>query len=145
MDFDIEVATAAAERWIKNSQKRDSILEKIDVGKIADVEPQERIQKRIDHLAQTTTRGMGSRARSELRATGAPRAIIPGLVETIGFERVLGKDDFVGMGFLEVALDFLRFLINLQLSSHVSQKHQVKLLRFSRKGDGPDVYNCGIR
>ena len=101
-DLDLTVAQESAERWRARQQEREERRSAIREGRISDVESSERIQKRLDRLTAAAIK------RSV--AESLPGRRPPRLVETIGLERVLGKADFLGVDFLEVALAVSRFV-----------------------------------
>lgn len=98
-DGDIRVVREAAARWAAREAERKSHSGLR--GAAADTP--ERVQKRLDRLAQ-------SAVRPALAADAAVAAALPAMVETIGFERVLGDPDFRGVSFLEQALAVSRFV-----------------------------------
>jgi endonuclease G len=79
------------------------------------VESPERIKKRLDRLTEATlkqnVRGL------DVGSGGAPRRQPLRLVEEIGLERVLGRTDFLGVDFLEMALAVSRFVGRINIRS----------------------------
>jgi len=109
VDLDLSVAKGAAERWSDREQQRDARLSAIREGRISDVESPERIKKRLDRLTGAALKqNVGDRRPSRL-------------VETIGLERVLGKSDFLGVSFLEMALAVSRFVGRINIRSMPGQ------------------------
>jgi endonuclease G, mitochondrial len=109
VDLDLSVAEGAAKRWWDREQERKATLSAIKEGRISDVESPERIQKRLDRLTEAALRqNVGERRPSRL-------------VETIGLERVLGKAEFLGVSFLEMALAVSRFVGRINIRSMPGQ------------------------
>ncbi|WP_057157259.1 endonuclease [Massilia sp. Root351] len=79
-----ELWQRAAQRWIDRMGLRGT-------------EPPERVQKRLDHLAEVATKAT---VETRLPASGVA---LP-LVSKIGLERVINKSDFLDINFLENAL-----------------------------------------
>ncbi len=105
MDLDLSVAEGAAKRWWDREQERKPTLSAIKEGRISNVESSERIQKRLNRLTEAALRqNVGERRPSRM-------------VETIGLERVLGKADFLGVSFLEMALAVSRFVGRINIRS----------------------------
>lgn len=111
MDIDLRVAEEAAERWQARQQEREPKRSKIEAGQIFEVESQERIKKRMDRLAEAAIKQNAGRLAASVVGTEAAGTGQPSLlVDTIGLERVLGKTDFLGIDFLELALAISRFV-----------------------------------
>lgn len=102
MDPDHLVTDEAAERWRARQRQRELKRSAIDAGRISEVESPERIKKRLDRLTEAALKqnvwGL------DVGSGGAPRRQPLRLVEEIGLERVLGRTDFLGVDFLEMAL-----------------------------------------
>jgi endonuclease I/V8-like Glu-specific endopeptidase len=121
MNYNLEIARQAAERWRQHNAERERNEEKIKSGEIADIEPQSRIKARLERLSMNVAREqmrvaevMTAAAEAGTGTSGAATS----LVERIGFERVIGKADFLNVSFLELALAVSRFVgrINIKLS-----------------------------
>src|SRR5918998_1937301 len=110
MDIDLRVAEEAARRWEARQQEREPKRSKIEAGQILEVESQERVQMRLDRLAAAIKQNTGRLATGTAGtgATGPAQSDL--LIDTIGLERVLGKTDFLGIDFLELALAISRFV-----------------------------------
>jgi endonuclease G len=106
VEINLRVAEEAARRWQERSSIREPRRAKLKEGQALDVESSERVQKRLDRLAAVATEAKAAGGGPGM--TAAPAA--PFLVETIGLERVLGKPDFLGMNFMELALAVSRFV-----------------------------------
>jgi endonuclease G, mitochondrial len=105
MEIDLRVAEEAAERWQARQQEREPKRSKIEAGQIFEVESQERIMKRMDRLAAAAIKQNTGRLATGTAGTGAAGPGQPDLlIDTIGLERVMGKTDFLGIDFLELAL-----------------------------------------
>jgi endonuclease G, mitochondrial len=111
MTFDLNVATKAAERWQARTRERASKEAALKAGRITEVETPDRIRKRLEHLAAAAMEAQTARPPSNpqgnLEVLGAEA---PFLVERVGLERVMGKRDFLGINFLELALAVSRFV-----------------------------------
>ena len=100
MEFPSEIVAEAARRWQDRQPKREQQREALRRGQITEAETPERIARRLTRLSAAS-----SRARSRVQGRA-----VPTLVETIGLERVLGKADFLGIQFVELALAVARFV-----------------------------------
>lgn len=109
VDLDLLVAEGAARRWRDRERGREARRSAIKAGRISEVESPERIQKRLDRLAETAMK-------QSLDARPPSR-----LVETIGLERVLGRTDFLGVSFLETALAVSRFVGRINIRPRPGQ------------------------
>ena len=107
MDLDLRVADEAAERWSARQKEREARRAAIDEGRISDVETPERIKRRVDRLTEATLK------RKVERRVAEPSL----LMDTLGLERVLGKSDFLGTDFLEMALAVSRFVGRINIRS----------------------------
>jgi endonuclease I/V8-like Glu-specific endopeptidase len=118
MEIDLEIAKAAASRWQTRTSERTDKIEKLRSGGVSQVETPERIHKRLQRLEQIATQETAIRHTERSAGTQSGEAVRSFLVETIGFERVLGKADFLGINFLEMALAVSRFVgrINIRTS-----------------------------
>lgn len=121
MNINLEIARQAAKRWQDHSAERERNEEKIKSGEITDIEPQERIKARLDRLVMNAAREQMRVAEVATVAAEAGTATSGGatsLIERIGFERVIGKADFLNVSFLELALAVSRFVgrINIKIS-----------------------------
>ena len=111
MEIDFRVAEEAAERWQARQQEREPKRSKIEAGQIFEVESQERIMKRMDRLAAAAIKQNTGRLATGTAGTGTAGPGQPDLlIDTIGLERVMGKTDFLGIDFLELALAVSRFV-----------------------------------
>lgn len=110
-DGNMDVAAAAAQRW----QARAAVREQ-DRGKNSvEVESKERIQARLDRLAEAATSGWTSTTSSE--------AVLPtpDVLKTMGLERVVGRSDFQGIAFLELALAVSQFVGRINIRSSATR------------------------
>src|SRR5687767_14828833 len=98
--FPTDVMRDAGARWRGRVTERNRKRDAIDRGRITEVETPDRIQHRLARLSS-----LSSRARSTFAHAGPSP-----LVETIGLERVLGKSDFLGIQFVELAIAVSRFV-----------------------------------
>jgi endonuclease G, mitochondrial len=101
MEISLQLAEEAAKRWRSRQGIREQNRRKLEAGRVLDVESADRVQKRLERLAMIAAKE---------QATRAPTVPRTSLVETMGFERVVGKADFLGMDFLELALAVARFV-----------------------------------
>jgi V8-like Glu-specific endopeptidase len=99
LEFPNDIIHAAAQRWHCRESERSRQTDAIRSGRITEAESPERIQRRLSRLSSVAARPQ----------TPLPSGAVPRLVETIGLERVLGKSDFLGMQFMELALAVSRF------------------------------------
>lgn len=97
-DGDLDAARAAAERWTSWTERRESNGRKIAAGGIAEVESPERIKLRLDRLSTAATQA----------STPTPAAAAS-IAESFSQERMLGRPDFLGINFLEVAIAVARY------------------------------------
>lgn len=119
MDFDFGVAEEAAKRWQSRMAERDPQRAKLESGLVAD--SHERIQKRLNRLTAALTKETSARVTTpgtsfevgEMGAAGSERSSL--LIDTVGVERVIGKTDFLGLDFLELALAISRFVGRIQI------------------------------
>ncbi len=109
MDFDLEIAVEAGQRWLENEKNREPNRRKLAEGDVAAVESSERIKKRLERLSVA--------ARKRPAARMAEAASTVSLIETIGMERVIGDDNFLGIGFVEEALAVSRTVGRVHIKS----------------------------
>ncbi|MCG8404783.1 MAG: DNA/RNA non-specific endonuclease [Phycisphaerales bacterium] len=115
MKIDFHIVEAAARRWHIRQEKRELNQQRIRTGRIADIESQERITKRMRRLSSLASQqAVGAHDVKAAYNVGEFRRSSH-LVESIGFERVIGKDDFLGIDFLEMALAVSRFVGRVQI------------------------------
>jgi endonuclease G, mitochondrial len=115
MDSDLLVTDEAAERWRARQRQRELKRSAIDTGRISEVESPERIKKRLDRLTEAPLKqNVGG---LDVGSGRAPRRQPLRLVEEIGLERVLGRTDFLGVDFLEMALAVSRFVGRINIRS----------------------------
>jgi endonuclease G len=113
MIVDLEVARGAGERWEGRRAKRDKQVARLRASGVTSVESEKRIQLRLERLASAATRESAQRS--------APRAAVPASVERIGLERVIGKKDFLGVQFLEMAAAVSRFVARVHVRERAAQ------------------------
>jgi endonuclease G, mitochondrial len=101
MELNLPLVEEAAKRWRLRQGIREQNRSKLQAGRILEVESPDRVRKRLERLAMIATKEKAA------HATAVPTA---SLLETMGFERVLGKPDFLGMDFLELAVAVARFV-----------------------------------
>lgn len=112
-DHDLDVLSSAAQRYLDRSATRKRHRDKIDAGRAAEAEQPERVQLRLERLSRAAAQ---EAVQAPLRA--ARRVQNPArLVESIGLERVIGKPNFQGLDFLELALAVSRFVCRVQVKS----------------------------
>jgi S1-C subfamily serine protease len=117
MDIDLEIARAAAVRWQERTSGRTDKMEKLKSGGVSQVETPERIHKRLNRLEQIATQEKATRHAARSVGSASAELARSFLVESIGFERVLGKADFLGINFLEMALAVARFVGRINIRS----------------------------
>lgn len=105
-DFDRRQAQLAAERWRQRETQRAANRRGLAEGGVATVETAERIGKRMARLERAAAEERAAR----LTAAAAPVAARAVSVPTVGLERVIGRQDFVGVGFLELGFAVARFV-----------------------------------
>jgi endonuclease G len=103
MEF-FDIAAAAGRRWKERAHVREETLAKIRAGKALETESDERIQKRIDRLAENNKKANAAVERALVLPTAHK------LVQAIGMERVIGRSDFLDINFIELALAVARFV-----------------------------------
>jgi endonuclease G, mitochondrial len=119
MEINVRVMEGAARRWQERSKVREPHRVALQAGRLMEVETPERIQKRLERLAMTATEERAARANASRSGISQPSTppTPSRLVETIGLERVMGKADFLGINFLELALAVSRFVGRIHLRS----------------------------
>lgn len=116
MEFYKKIAEQAAERWRLREEIREGKKQKLKTEGVVGVESSERIQKRLDRLSAAATREKAFKTSATIAAAAANQASPTSLlIENVGFERVIGKSDFLGMDFLELALAVSRFVCRIQI------------------------------
>lgn len=118
MDFDLDIVAAAADRWAARAPARAATLQAIADGHATTAETPERLRRRLDRLTAVATRERAARtsfAAREALLGGPSTASV--LVDTVGFERVIGRADFLGTEFLELALAVARFVGRINVRS----------------------------
>ncbi len=112
----LNIAEGASQRWEARQDTRTSNREKMDAGRAVETETPERLQLRLNRLAEgaiksaTENKLFGKRVSPVSRETSM-------LVETIGLERVIGKADYFGINYLELALSVARFVGRINIRS----------------------------
>lgn len=110
MDFDKSLARAAGQRWEARRSHREANRTLVRAGRLTEAESADRVQKRLHRLERAAIR------REVTEAVMATRRGV-GLVETVGLERVIGRADFMGIGFVELALAVSRFVGRVHVRS----------------------------
>ncbi|WP_430966775.1 DNA/RNA non-specific endonuclease [Spongiimicrobium sp. 2-473A-2-J] len=95
-----------ANRWEQRAKKRQKNLESLKSGDLTGVESTERLQKRVLHLNEATKRISGQRPSANLSE---------GINADIGMERVIAKDDFLDITFLERGLAVSRSVCKVNI------------------------------
>lgn len=114
LDYDFDVLRAAAQRYQERTPEREENRRKLRSGRKVEADTPERVQARMERL----TKAAGKEAAlAPQRTTRQTASGLPPLVETIGFERVIGRPDFQGMAFLEMALAVGRIVCRVQVKS----------------------------
>ena len=106
MIVDIKIAREAAARWDARRAEREGQMARVHRDGVASVESGPRVQARLERLAAAATR------ESVRRST---RPTVPAAIARIGLERVIGKADFVGTQFVELAVAVSRFVGRVHL------------------------------
>jgi hypothetical protein len=116
MQFNPNIVEQAARRWQERETSRQSNKQELDKGNVVGVEKPERIQARLERLSINA-----AREQSRLAEAAAPAGVTTPsasfLIERVGFERVLGKSDFLNTNFLELALAVSRFVGRINIKS----------------------------
>jgi endonuclease G len=112
MTFEFDVARRAAQRWEIRRADRERQVARLKSDGVSSVEPQRRIQARLERLAEVATRESARQSSSRS---------VPAAVERIGLERVLGKTDFLGIQFIEMAAAVSRFVARVNLRDRPGQ------------------------
>jgi endonuclease G len=112
MTFPVDVARGAASRWEARRADREGQVARRKKGGVAAVESEQRIEARLERLAKVATR--------EAARASSSRAVPPA-VQRIGLERVLGKTDFLGIQFIEMAAAVSRFVARVNLRDRPGQ------------------------
>jgi endonuclease I/V8-like Glu-specific endopeptidase len=97
MPIDLRIAQEAANRWNERREIREQARSKIDAGRAVEADTPERVQKRLTRLAAAVIQEREQPA-------------VPSLLESAALERVIGKSEFLGVNFLELALAVSRFV-----------------------------------
>jgi len=106
MLIDLEIAAQAARRWEARTAQREQTRAKLDEGGSAVAETPKRLKLRMERLGTAAS-----------RATESMQLASPSLVQKVGLERVIGKPDFLGINFLELALAVARFVGRVHIRS----------------------------
>lgn len=118
--FDLNIALQACDRWEQHRAGREENVEKINSGKAIEAETPERIQARLDRLQENVAREQKRAAEMAIATESliTKPAPAPSIIGQVGFERVLGKSDFLNVNFLELALAISRYVgrINIKLN-----------------------------
>ncbi|HEX8265722.1 MAG TPA: endonuclease [Pyrinomonadaceae bacterium] len=118
MQFGENIIQGAAERWQQRQETRDANEEKLKEGGVVGVETPQRVKARLERLANNAVREQLRTAEANLASAGAVRSPSTTLlIERVGFERVMGKSDFLNMNFLELALAVSRFVGRINIKS----------------------------
>ncbi len=117
MDFYKAIAQQASERWINRQQVREEKKQKLISEGVVGVESAERIQMRLNRLSTAASKEMAFKSTLNRPASINQSSPTSFLIENIGFERVIGKSDFLGMDFLELALAISRFVCRIHIRS----------------------------
>jgi endonuclease G len=113
MPFQVEVARRAAQRWEARRAQREGQAARLKKDGVSGVEPDKRIQARLERLATVATREA---------ARAASSRGVPAEVQRIGLERVIGgQRDFLGIQFLEMAAAVSRFVARVHLRDRPGQ------------------------
>ena len=104
MTINVKIATEASERWLARIDARSKREAALKTGRVTEMETPERIEKRLRRLTAMAIGAQMPRPVSGAADRG------PSLVERVGLERVIGKSDFLGINFLELALAVSRFV-----------------------------------
>jgi endonuclease I/V8-like Glu-specific endopeptidase len=120
MKFNLDIARHAAERWEQHGHERGQKEEKIRSGNAVEAESPKRIQARLERLQMNVVREQMRVAEVVTVTGGISQTPLSSssLVGQLGFERILGRPDFLNVNFLELALAFSRFVgrINIKLN-----------------------------
>lgn len=111
-DYDFDVLRPAAQRYQERTPDREENRRKLRSGRKVEADSPERVQARMERLAMAAAKEATA---APLRAARVGSSGLPALVETIGFERVIGRTDFQGMNFLEMALAVGRVVCRVQV------------------------------
>ncbi|MGI9545895.1 MAG: trypsin-like serine peptidase, partial [Flavobacteriaceae bacterium] len=95
-----------AERWEQRLKVREKNIQGVRDGKISEIEPQERIEKRLNHLSEVAQKASLRERRVNLSE---------GFQQDVGLERVIGGDDFLGIDFLELGLAVSRSVCKVNI------------------------------
>jgi len=115
MLIDLDIAAQAARRWEARIAQREQTRTKLDEGGSAAAETPKRLKLRLERLGAAATQAMAAPAASP--ATESMLLASSSLVQTVGLERVIGKPDFLGINFLELALAVARFVGRVHIRS----------------------------
>ena len=115
MLIDLDIAAQAARRWEARTAQREQTRTKLDQGGSAAAETPKRLKLRMERLGAAATQAMAAPAANP--ATKSMPHASSSLVQTVGLERVIGKPDFLGINFLELALAVARFVGRVHIRS----------------------------
>jgi len=116
-DYDFNVLRAAAQRYQERSHAREENRRKLRTGRQIEADTPERVQMRMDRLSMSAAQEASN---APMRTARQGNRALPPLVEAIGFERVIGRPDFQGMDFVEMALAVGRIICRVQVKSSPS-------------------------
>lgn len=115
----LDIVSGASDRWQQRTNIREPNRAKIDKGLAVETESPDRINSRIQHLTQIAEKNqnfsLGSKEKYEFYANKSS------LLESLGFERLIGKTDFLSINFLELALSVARFVGRINIRSSPSR------------------------
>ena len=115
MLIDLDTAAQAARRWEARTAQREQTRTKLNEGGSVAAETPKRLKLRMERLGAAATQAMAAPAASP--ATESMLHASSSLVQTVGLERVIGKPDFMGINFLELALAVARFVGRVHIRS----------------------------
>ncbi len=101
-----QILHECADRWEGRVKNREKNLKGLKDGKLTSIEPLERLQKRVLHLNEVTQRLSQQKSSANLSE---------GIRADIGLERVIGKDDFLDITFLERGLAVSRSVCKVNI------------------------------
>ncbi len=102
IEYNLQIAKEAAQRWASRQQTRDEKTSKINAGDVLEAIPLDRVQKNQEYREKAEIREITKLANLEAR--------MPDERLALGRERIIGRSDLLGLNFLEKGTAVSRFV-----------------------------------
>lgn len=123
LDFDLKLATEAAQRWAERQGKREDDEEKLNNNQLAEVESPERIAKNLARMTNALVQQGKSSAETMtaiVDESGVQFSVPPtALIDEISQERIIGNSDLMGIEFLERGIAVGRFVGRVNIRNNI--------------------------